>query len=235
MRRARRRENALSLVLPRALRARHRRPGRSPARAASTTTASATRARRSRFGPLPRVVELRATPSRELAVGVSAVHALRPGDRLAACSAARRSPSSSARTGTRDRRGAAGRRHAPRGLAGAGRGPRAGGSALYSNSLLIVMAHDLARVVVRRSRSPAGPSTTPTSSTHDEPAVELARLRRLGRTSGRRRCRTGSRSSWPSARWRSSRSTCASAARRSPSRSARRTRRRASRAEASPT
>ena len=89
---------------------------------------------------------------------------------------------------------------------------------LYENSLVLVMGtiwlghlarpvRDRARAVQRRAARPsAGPG-------------QLVALHRHAPTSGRARSRTGSRSSSRSARWRSSRSTCASAARPSRSRS----------------
>ena len=57
----------------------------------------------------------------------------------------------------------------PRRARRAGRAPAACARALYSNSLLIVMTHDLAGQLARRSRSPAPAGTTPSSSTTKPP------------------------------------------------------------------
>ncbi len=108
---------------------------------------------------------------------------------------------------------------------------RNGGPSMYSNSLAGRDGRDLCRVLARRSRLPAGWPSTRSLAQHGEHAVELARVRRLTPTSGPAACRTGSRSSWPSARWGSSRSICDSAAPANRSRSANRTAERASRAE----
>ena len=92
---------------------------------------------------------------------------------------------------------------------------------LYANSLLIVM-------IAIWLLSWFGQSVTGWSEynadqiTHHEPTV-TGSATSARPTSGRRRSRTGSPSSSRSARWPCSRSTCASAARRSPSRSEPRT------------
>ena len=108
---------------------------------------------------------------------------------------------------------------------------RVGGirTAIYSNSLMIVMAIDLLRCLVRavghrldRVQRAAGPAR--------RRCCLVGGVPRCGPTSGSGRSRTGSRSSSPSGRWRRSRSTCASAARPSRSRSAPLTTRRRARA-----
>ena len=93
---------------------------------------------------------------------------------------------------------------------------------LYSNSLLLVMgaifiASWFAQSVtgLERLQRRADPARGGDRV--------VARVRLGAPSSGRRRCRTGSRSSSPSGRWRSSASTSASAARRSQSPSAART------------
>ena len=82
--------------------------------------------------------------------------------------------------------------------------------------------HDLARVLAG-SPSPGASPTTPSASTTSRPRVSWLGYVGSSPTSGTARCRTGSPSSSPSARWPCSRSTCASAAHPSPSPSARRT------------
>ncbi|MEO8691048.1 MAG: DUF6766 family protein, partial [Solirubrobacteraceae bacterium] len=102
---------------------------------------------------------------------------------------------------------------------------------LLSNSLLIVMGviwlgSWFGPVRDGLERLLRGPDPAPAA---DRGLVGLHHHRP---TSGRRRCRTGNRSSSPSAAWRFSACTCASAGRRSPSRSARPTTRRPRRADA---
>ena len=97
-------------------------------------------------------------------------------------------------------------------------------ASIYANSLLLVMGGDLPRDVARPVGDGVDARTTTSSwSTGSRRVAGSSTSAR--RTSGSGRCRTGSRSSSPWARWPSSRSTCASAGRRSPSPSARRTRR----------
>ena len=131
--------------------------------------------------------------------------------------------------GRRERRAADARRARQARLAALGQGGR-----MAALGLLELArprdGHDLALVVARAVLHAAGASTTPSSSsTSRSRSSWLQYLGLLGLLGGAR-CRTGSRSSSPSARWPCSPSTCASAARRSPSPSAARTTRRARRA-----
>ena len=163
------------------------------------------------------IVELRPGRDRELAVGVPAVHALHPAhglvhpEGLAGVQAARGG-------GRRDRRAAVAGRAPAAGLAELGEGRRLAAGDLLElaragdgDDLDLVLVRPVGVGLERAQRRAARARAA---------RALLGRLPRLGRASGRRRCRTGSRSSSPSARWRCSRSTCASAARRSPSRSA---------------
>ena len=142
-------------------------------------------------------------------------------------SAARRSPSPSASRG-RERRAAEDRPLRDRVLARVGEGQRPE-DLVYGNSLLAVM---LVIWLASWAAQAATGRITCHAEQFDHQQASLTLCQFVGsRTSGTGRCRTGSRSSSPSDRWSSCRSTCANGGPRSPSRSASRAPRRARRAE----
>ena len=150
--------------------------------------------------PLPHLVALRPGDHGELAVGVPPVHPLHDRHRLARAEGlarSRRSPARRARETDEEQKVGAPRRP---GLAALGRASAAGAPGSTRTRSLLVMTRDLAVELVRAVRRRAGASTTPTSSTTSSPMVSWLGYVDLEPTSGSPRCRTGSRSSWPSAR-----------------------------------
>ena len=172
------------------------------------------------YGSLPALVALRRRRARELAVGVPPVLALHRSRRSGSSSEARTSrsgwrtrasrPTSTQRVGP----------HAPERRPALGEGARLAPTASTRTRSSLVMGAIFLGDLVRHSRSATGRTYNEEQAAHGEPSrLVAARYVRLADFWDRRRSRTGSRSFSPSGRWPSSRSTSASAARRSPSRS----------------
>ena len=153
-----------------------------------------------------------------------------PADGLAACRRARRSPRSSTRSGPSPTEEQKVGEHATADSPRWARVARPAAVASTRTRSLLVMATIWLGTWFAQSVT-GWSAYNADQLDHHEATVTLARLPRLGRLLGDAPCRTGSPSSSPSARWRCSASTCASADRRSPSPSAPRTRRPGSRAQ----